>query len=92
MMRFIQKTSVEKSASTPHKKNEKSFALACIGLSLIFMLAVVMSGCVVHHKGHGYKRGHGGHGNGHGRGHHKGHVKIKPHVGVSVSPLIVIDD
>lgn len=90
-MRFIKIKSVEKPLAAPPSK--KSFTLACIGLSLIFMLAVVMSGCVVHHKGHGYNRGHGnGHGKGHGRGHHKGHVKIKPHVGVSVSPLIVIDD
>ncbi len=58
----------------------------CLGISLIFALSVFMSGCVVHHKGHGYKRGHG-------HGHHKrGHIKIKPHVGISVSPLIVVDD
>ncbi len=87
MKRSIKIKSVEKPLSTPHKKNEKPLALTCIGMSLIFMLAIVMSGCVVHHKGHGY-----GHGKGHGRGHHKGHIKIKPHVGVSVSPLIVIDD
>jgi len=65
-----------------------SLAPACLGLSLIFALSVFMSGCVVHHKGHGYKRGHG-----QGHGHHKkGHIKIKPHVGISVSPMIVIDD
>ena len=58
----------------------------CLGISLIFALSVFMSGCVVHHKGHGYNRGHG-------HGHHKrGHIKIKPHVGISISPMIVIDD
>ena len=63
-----------------------SLAPACLGISLIFALSVFMSGCVVHHKGHGYKHGHG-------HGHHKrGHIKIKPHVGISISPLIVIDD
>ncbi len=46
-----------------------------------------MSGCVVHHEGHGYKQGHGHH-----KGHHKGKIKIKPAVGISVSPMIVIDD
>ena len=60
-----------------------SLAPACLGISLIFALSVFMSGCVVHHKGHGYKHGHG---------HHKGHIKIKPTVGISISPLIVIDD
>ena len=70
------------SRSTP-----KGFlAPACLGICLIFALSVFMSGCVVHHKGQGYKRGHG-------QGHHKrGHIKIKPHVGLSVSPMIVIDD
>lgn len=58
----------------------------CLGISLIFALSIFMSGCVVHHKGHGYNRGHG-------HGHHKrGHIKIKPHVGISISPLIVVDD
>lgn len=58
----------------------------CLGISLIFALSIFMSGCVVHHKGHGYNRGHG-------HGHHKrGHIKIKPHVGISISPMIVIDD
>jgi len=56
----------------------------CLGISLIFALSVFMSGCVVHHKGHGYKHGHGH--------HKKGHIKIKPHVGISISPMIVIDD
>ncbi len=61
----------------------------CLGISLIFALSIFMSGCVVHHKGHGYK----GHGNKHGHGHYKkGHIKIKPHVGISISPMIVIDD
>ena len=69
-----------------HRSTPKgSFALACLGISLIFALSVFMSGCVVHHKGHGYKHGHG-------HGHHKGHIKIKPTVGISISPLIVIDD
>ncbi len=67
-----------------------SLAAACLGLSLIFVLSVFMSGCVVHHQGHGYKQRHGYK---HGHGHHKkGHIKIKPHVGISVSPMIVIDD
>ena len=63
-----------------------SLAPACLGISLIFALSVFMSGCVVHHKGHGYKHGHG-----HGP-HKRGHIKIKPHVGISISPMIVIDD
>ncbi len=88
-MRFNKIKNMEKPLSTPPEKNKKSFALACLGLSLIFMTAVVMSGCVVHHKGHGYSNGHS---RGHGHGHHKGKVKIKPRVGLSVSPLIVIDD
>jgi hypothetical protein len=62
---------------------KKPSAPACLGLASIFLAAVFMSGCVVHHKGHGYKKGHG---------HHKAKVKIKPAIGVSVSPLIVIDD
>lgn len=96
-MRFIKIKSVEKPLSTPHKKNKKSVALACIGMSLIFMLAVFMSGCVVHDGGHGksYNSGHGnGHGKGHGKGHRKGRhgkLKIKPEIGVSVSPMIVIE-
>ena len=74
------------SRSTP----KGSLVPACLGLSFIFILGIFMSGCVVHHKGHGYNRGHG---LGHHKGHHKkGHIKIKPHVGISVSPLIVIDD
>jgi len=86
-MRFTKVKNVGKPLSAPHRKNKRSFAPACIGLSLIFMLAIMMSGCVVHHKGHGYKKGHG-----HGHGHHKSKVKIKPRLGLSVSPLIVIDD
>lgn len=86
-MRFIQAPSKEKSSPRPAAKNKRSLALTCIGMSLIFMLAVVMSGCVVHK--HGY-RGKG-HGRGHGHGHH-GKLKIKPKIGVSVSPMIVIDD
>ena len=70
-----------------HTNSKKSLAPACLGLAFIFLAAVFMSGCVVHHDGHGYKRGHG-----HGKGHHKAKIKIKPAIGVSVSPLIVIDD
>ena len=67
--------------------SKKSLAPACLGLAFIFIAAVFMSGCVVHHEGHGYKKRHG-----HGHGHHKGKIKIKPAVGISVSPMIVIDD
>ena len=75
-----------KSQKTFRSTPKGSLAPACLGISLIFMLGIFMSGCVVHHKGHGYNRGHG-------HGHHKrGHIKIKPHVGLSVSPMIVIDD
>jgi len=77
-----------KSQKTYRSTPKESLALACLGISLIFALSVFMSGCVVHHKGHGYK-----HGQGHHKGHHKkGKIKIKPHVGISVSPMIVIDD
>lgn len=87
-MRFIQTTSKEKSSPPHPEKNKTSLALTCIGMSLIFLLAVAMSGCVVHSNGH-----HGrGHGKGHHKGHHKGHLKIKPKIGISVSPMIVIDD
>ena len=73
-----------------HINSGNSSAPACLGLAFIFLAAVFMSGCVVHHKGHGYKRGHG---HGHGHGHHKkSHIKLKPAVGVSVAPMIVIDD
>ena len=85
-MGFIKIRSMEKPLATPPEKNKKSLALACIGLSLIFMLSVVMSGCVVHSDGHGYS-----HGKGHGRGHNKGHFKTKHKVGVSVAPMITID-
>lgn len=74
---------------TPSADSKKSLATACLGLALIFLASVVMSGCVVHHPGHGYTRGHG---HKHGRGHHKAKIKVKPALGVSVSPLIVIDD
>jgi hypothetical protein len=70
-----------------HTNSKGPFAPTCLVLACIFSTAIIMSGCVVHHKGHGYKRGHG-----HGHGHHKSKVKIKPAVGVSVSPMIVIDD
>ncbi len=63
---------------------KRFLAPTCLGLVFILLTAVFMSGCVVHRHGHGYKRGHGH--------HHKGHIKIKPSVGVSVSPMIVIDD
>jgi len=65
--------------------SKKSIAPACLGLAIIFLTAVIMSGCVVHHPGHGYKRGHG-------HGHHKAKIKVKPDLGISVSPMIVIDD
>ncbi len=74
-MRFIKIKSVEKPLAAPHKK--KSFALACIGVSLIFMLTVIMSGCVVHdgHHGKGHDRGlHKGQDKGQGK-HGKGHSK-----------------
>jgi hypothetical protein len=73
------------SAPTTRNNAEKNMSTAILGLSIIFVIGIISSGCVVHHKGHGYKRGHG-------HGHHKGHIKVKPKVGVSVSPMIVIDD
>ncbi len=85
-MLFDQTQKMNKNQMT-RTNSKKPLAPACLGLAFIFLAAVFMSGCVVHHKGHGYKRGHG-----HGHGHHKGHIKIKPHVGISVSPMIVIDD
>jgi len=85
-MLFSQNQAINKYQTT-HTNSKKPLAPVCLGLAFIFLAAVFMSGCVVHHKGHGYKRGHG-----HGHGHHKGHIKIKPAVGISVSPLIVIDD
>lgn len=90
-MGFIKIRNMEKPLATRPEKNKKSLALACIGLSLIFMLSVVMSGCVLHSDGHsyGYKSNHG---RGHSKGHGKGHGKIRHKVGVSVSPLIVIGD
>ena len=72
-----------------HISSKKTLAPACLGLAFIFLTAVFMSGCVVHHPGHGYKRGHG---HKHGHGHHKAKIKVKPALGVSVSPMIVIDD
>lgn len=67
---------------------KRSTGALCLGLAAIFMLAVFMSGCVVHSpghgRGHGYKRGHGH--------HNKGHIKIKPHAEIRVSPFVVIDD
>ena len=73
-----------KSQKTYRSTPKEFLAPACLGISLIFALSVFMSGCVIHHKGHGYKLGHGH--------HKKGHIKIKPHVGISISPMIVIDD
>ena len=72
-------------ATRANSKN--SIAPACLGLAFIFLTAVFMSGCVVHHEGHGYKHGHGHH-----KGDHKAKIKVKPALGISVSPLIVIDD
>ncbi len=66
---------------------KRSLAPACLGLASIFLLAVFMSGCVVHSPGHGR-----GHGYGHGKGHHKAKIKIRPHAEIRVSPFIVIDD
>lgn len=65
--------------------SKKSIAPAYLGLAIIFLTGIIMSGCVVHHPGHGYKRGHG-------HGHHKAKIKVKPDLGISVSPMIVIDD
>ena len=81
-MLFGQTQKMNKSQTT-RTNSKKSLAPACLGLAFIFIASVFMSGCVVHHQGHGYKRGHG---------HHKSHIKIKPAVGISVSPIIVIDD
>jgi len=69
--------------------SKKSLAPACLGLAIIFLTAVSTSGCVVHHEGHGYKKGHG---HKHGHGHRKAKIKVKPALGISVSPMIVIDD
>ena len=70
------------------RTNSIKFSIpTCSGLAFIFLTAVFMSGCVVHHEGHGYKNGHGHH-----KGHHKAKVKVKPALGISVSPMIVIDD
>jgi len=60
-----------------------SLTPACLGLASIFLATVFMSGCVVHHSGHEYKRGHG---------HRKTKVKIVPKAEISVSLMIVIDD
>ena len=68
---------------TTRTNSKNSLAPACLGLASIFLAAVFMSGCVVHHPGHGYKRGHG---------HHKAKVKIIPTAEISVSPMIVIAD
>ncbi len=72
---------------TTHTNSKSLLAPACLGFASIFLAAAFMSGCVINHPGHGYKKGHG-----HGHGHHKGKIKIKPALGVSVSPLIVIGD
>lgn len=72
-----------------HTNSKKLLATACLGLASIFLAAVFMSGCVVHHTGNednpgrGHKKGHG---------HHKDKIKIKPKAEISVSPMIVIDD
>jgi len=70
---------------TTHTNSRISLAPACLGLASIFLVAVFMSGCVVHHSGHGYKHGHG-------HGHHKGKIKLVPKAEISVSPMIAIDD
>jgi hypothetical protein len=74
---------------TTRSNSIKSLAPACLGLASIFLVTVFMSGCVVHHPGHGFKQGHG---KGHAKGHHKGKIIIKPKAEISISPLIVIDD
>jgi len=61
-------------------KPGRTQTLTGLGISALFVLGIFLSGCVVHHKHHGR-----GHGHAHG-------VKLKPKVGVSVSPMIVIDD
>ncbi len=71
--------------------SKKPLVPACLGLAFIFSACVFMSGCVVHHPGHGVVH-HPGHGYKKGHGHHKGHIKIKPKMEISVSPMIVIDD
>jgi hypothetical protein len=86
IMLFGQTQKINKHQTT-RTNSKKILAPACLGFASIFLAAIFMSGCVVHHKGHGFKHGHGHH-----KGHHKGKIKIKPTVGISVSPLIVIDD
>ena len=85
-MFFSHTQGINKDQST-RANSKKSLAPACLGLAFIFLTAVFMSACVVHHPGHGYKRGHG-----HAHGHHKGKIKIKPKAEISISPLIVVGD
>ncbi len=80
----------QKRRPTTRLTSKGILAPACLGLAFIFLATVLMSGCVVHHQGHGYK--HQGHGYKRGHGHHKSKIKIKPAVGIAVSPMIVIDD
>ena len=83
-MLFSHTQTTNKNPSSP-ANSKNSLAPACLGLASIFLAAVFMSGCVVNHKGHGYKKGHG-------HGHHKGKIKIIPKAEISLSPLIVIGD
>lgn len=80
---FFGKTQSLNQHLTTRTNPKKPSSLACLGLAFIFLTTVLMSGCVVHSQGHGYKKGHG---------HHKGKIKIKPRAEISVSPMIVIDD
>ena len=85
-MLFGTTTKMNKNQTT-RTNSKKLLAPACLGFASIFLASVIMSGCVVHHKGHGYKKGHG-----QGHGHHKSKIKIKPALGIAISPLIVIGD
>ncbi len=90
IMLFSQTQKINKHQMT-RTNSKKPLVPACLGLAFIFSACVFMSGCVVHHPGHGVVH-HPGHGYKKGHGHHKGHIKIKPKMEISVSPMIVIDD
>ena len=59
----------QKLPSLPSKSG-RTLSSFCLGLSALFIVGLFMSGCVVHHDGHG---------KGHDRGHHKGQDKGKGH-------------
>ena len=81
---LLGKTTRMNKHQTTRTNSKNLLAHACLGFASIFLAAVFMSGCVVHHPGHGLlKRGHG---------HHKTKLKIVPKAEISVSPLIVIGD